>query len=434
MVTLESVLEYHNMRTAMTQVIKNRGAAGFDGIPVSELEQWFREHPHQLSKAVMSGTYKPQPIKRVYIPKDNGDKRPLGIPTVVDRTVQQALAQVLSEAYEPYFSGNSFGFRPDRGARDAVRRVCEYAEQGYVWVIDLDLAKFFDTVNHSKLLQVLSERIKDGRVISLIHKFLRAKIIENGKSTKPKMGTPQGGPMSPIPANILLKEMDKVPDERGVKFCRYADDCVIFAKSERAAHRIYESISKYIEKKLFLQINKEKTSIGMLSQETKFLGFGFKRIEEDLETRWVPVVHNKSRKKLKDKIRILTDRRLPRGEESTKERFNTFLKGWVGYYRMGIANCSMNDIDKWIRRRIRQIYLKMWKKNSTKYEELKKLKTNNENRCYIIAHSSMKHWAKALYANYVITKEIIRGWGWLSIKEAYEIGFIDCDLSEPPTA
>ena len=418
----------------MTQVIKNRGAAGFDGIPVSELEQWFREHPHQLSKAVMSGTYKPQPIKRVYIPKDNGDKRPLWIPTVVDRTVQQALAQVLSEAYEPYFSDNSFGFRSDRGARDAVRRVCEYAEQGYVWVIDLDLAKFFDTVNHSKLLQVLSESIKDGRVISLIHKFLRAKIIENGKSTKPKMGTPQGGPMSPILANILLNEMDKMLDERGVKFCRYADDCIIFAKSERAAHRIYESISKYIEKKLFLQINKEKTSIGMLSQETKFLGFGFKRIEEDLETRWVPVVHNKSRKKLKDKIRILTDRRLPRGEESTKERFNTFLKGWVGYYRMGIANCSMNDIDKWIRRRIRQIYLKMWKKNSTKYEELKKLKTNNENRCYIIAHSSMKCWAKALYANYVITKEVIKKWGWLSVKEAYERGFIDCDLSEPPTA
>ena len=420
MVTLESVLEYHNMRAAMTQVIKNRGAAGFDGVPVKELEQWFREHPHQLSKAVMSGTYRPQPIKRVYIPKDNGDKRPLGIPTVVDRTEQQALAQVLSEAYEPYFSDNSFGFRPNRGARDAVRRVCEYADQGYVWVIDLDLAKFFDTVNHSKLLQVLSESIKDGRVISLIHKFLRAKIIENGKSTKPKKGTPQGGPMSPILANILLNEMDKVLDERGVKFCRYADDCIIFAKSERAAHRIYESISKYIEKKLFLQINKEKTSIGMLSPRTKFLGFGFKRIEEDWETRWVPVVHNKSRKKLKDKIRILTDRRLPRGEERTKEQFNTFLKGWVGYYRIGMSNCSFTKIDEWIRRRIRQIYLKMWKKNRTKYEELKKLKRNKDELCYAIAHSSMKYWAKALYANYVITKEVIRNWGWLSVKEAYE--------------
>ena len=434
MVTLESVLEYHNMRAAMTQVIKNRGAAGFDGVPVKELEQWFREHPHQLSKAVMSGTYRPQPIKRVYIPKDNGDKRPLGIPTVVDRTEQQALAQVLSEAYEPYFSDNSFGFRPNRGARDAVRRVCEYADQGYVWVIDLDLAKFFDTVNHSKLLQVLSESIKDGRVISLIHKFLRAKIIENGKSTKPKKGTPQGGPMSPILANILLNEMDKVLDERGVKFCRYADDCIIFAKSERAAHRIYESISKYIEKKLFLQINKEKTSIGMLSPRTKFLGFGFKRIEEDWETRWVPVVHNKSRKKLKDKIRILTDRRLPRGEKSTKERFNTFLTGWVGYYRIGIANSSMNSIDKWIRRRIRQLYLKMWKKNSTKYEELKKLNRNRDELCHIIAHSSMKTWAKALFANYVITKEVIKNWGWLSIKEVFERGFIECDLSEPPTA
>ena len=434
MVTLESVLEYHNMRAAMTQVIKNRGAAGFDGVPVNELEQWFREHPHQLSKAVMSGTYRPQPIKRVYIPKDNGDKRPLGIPTVVDRTVQQALAQVLSEAYEPYFSDNSFGFRPNRGARDAVRRVCEYADQGYVWVIDLDLAKFFDTINHSKLLQVLSESIKDGRVISLIHKFLRAKIIENGKSTKPKKGTPQGGPMSPILANILLNEMDKVLDERGVKFCRYADDCIIFAKSERAAHRIYESISKYIEKKLFLQINKEKTSIGMLSTRTKFLGFGFKRIEEDLETRWVPVVHNKSRKKLKDKIRILTDRRLPRGEERTKEQFNTFLKGWVGYYRIGMSNCSFTKIDEWIRRRIRQIYLKMWKKNRTKYEELKKLNRNKDELCYAIAHSSMKCWAKALYANYVITKEVIKKWGWLSVNEAYERGFIDCDLSEPPTA
>ena len=434
MVTLESVLEYHNMRAAMTQVIKNREAAGFDGVPVNELEQWFREHPHQLSKAVMSGTYRPQPIKRVYIPKDNGDKRPLGIPTVVDRTVQQALAQVLSEAYEPYFSDNSFGFRPNRGARDAVRRVCEYADHGYVWVIDLDLAKFFDTVNHSKLLQVLSESIKDGRVISLIHKFLRAKIIENGKSTKPKKGTPQGGPMSPILANILLNEMDKVLDERGVKFCRYADDCIIFAKSERAAHRIYESISKYIEKKLFLQINKEKTSIGMLSTRTKFLGFGFKRIEEDLETRWVPVVHNKSRKKLKDKIRMLTDRRLPRGEKSTKERFNTFLTGWVGYYRIGMSNCSFTKIDEWIRRRIRQIYLKMWKKNRTKYEELKKLKRNKDELCYAIAHSSMKCWAKALYANYVITKEVIRKWGWLSVKEAYERGFIDCDLPEPPTA
>ena len=418
----------------MTQVIKNQGAAGCDGIPVSQLEQWFREHPQQLSKSVMSGTYKPQPIKRVYIPKDNGEQRPLGIPTVVDRTVQQALAQVLSEAYEPHFSDNSFGFRPSRGARDAVRRVCKYADDGYVWVIDLDLAKFFDTVNHSKLLQVLSERIKDGRVISLIHKFLRAKIIENGKSTKPKLGTPQGGPISPILANILLNEMDQVLDKRGVKFCRYADDCMIFAKSERAAHRIYESISTYIEKKLFLQINKEKTSIGELSPKTKFLGFGFKRVEEDLETRWVPVVHSKSRKKLKDKIRALTDRRLPRGEERAKESFNTFLRGWVNYFRVGMNKGSFTKIDKWIRRRIRQIYLKKWKKNRTKYEEFKKLSNNKDNLCYTIAHSSMKTWAKALFANYVITKEIIKSWGWLSIKEAYERGFIDRDLSEPPTA
>ena len=247
MVSLEKILEPHNLAEALKQVVSNKGAPGVDGMAVDELEPFIRANPGLLSQAIRDGSYRPSPVKRVYIPKDNGDKRPLGIPTVVDRLVQQAIAQQLSEEYEPKFSDNSFGFRPNRSAHDALKRIVDNANEGYEYVIDLDLAKFFDTVNHSKMIQVLSETVKDGRVVSLVHKFFRAKINEDGKITKPTMGMPQGGPLSPVCANILLNELDQLLDSRGHRYVRYADDMLLQFRSQRSAERVFASVKKFIE-------------------------------------------------------------------------------------------------------------------------------------------------------------------------------------------
>ncbi|MBQ7738528.1 MAG: group II intron reverse transcriptase/maturase [Desulfovibrionaceae bacterium] len=277
-VTLERILDRCNLYDACKQVKANKGAPGVDGMRVEELQPYIdgRDYPSQLTHAVLNGTYKPQPIKRVYIPKDNGEQRPLGIPTVQDRVIQQATAQVLTELYEPLFSDNSFGFRPGRGTQDAIERATEYVNSGLKWVIDLDLAKFFDTVNHSKLLQVLSNHISDERVISLIHKFLRATVSENGKIGQATViSTPQGGCISPILANILLNELDQNLEKRNIKFVRYADDMVVFCGSYRAAERILGNIKKFIEEKLFLRINETKTKIIRVSKEVQFLGFSY---------------------------------------------------------------------------------------------------------------------------------------------------------------
>ena len=393
MITLESILEKDNLNKAFRQVVSNKGTAGIDDMTVDELEPWIRAHPHELTNRIQSGKYRQHPVMRVYIPKDNGEKRPLGIPRVIDRLVQQAVAQELSREFEPIFSDNSYGFRPNRSAHDAIRKVIANANDGYEYVIDLDLAKFFDTVNHSKLLQVLSETIKDGRVISLIHKFLRAKIMDEGKVTTPTIGTPQGGPVSPVLANILLNELDKELDKRGHHFVRYADDMMIMCKSQRAAQRTYESISKFIEKKLFLNINKDKTKICHLSEDVKFLGYTFmkRQLKNDETTKWHASVHRKSLAKLKVKIKALTDRRCPKGWSTTKTELNTVLRGWFNYFRLGIRKTLVTTIDGWTRRRIRQMYWKTWKKNSTRIKELEKLGINKD-KAYQWGNSSKSYW------------------------------------------
>ena len=271
---LERILSPDNLRKAYKQVVGNKGAGGVDKMGTSELLPYLNLHLSELIEKIKSGKYKPTAVRRVEIPKDNGKKRQLGIPTVVDRFIQQAISQVLSEEYEPLFSDNSFGFRPNRSAHDAIKRVQHYAEEGYRYCVDLDLERFFDTVNHSKLIQVLSERIKDGRVVSLIHKYLNAGVMVRHKYEETTEGVPQGGPLSPILSNIILNELDKELERRGHPFVRYADDCIVLVKSLRATERVRDSIATYVEKKLFLKVNKEKTVMGTLSGK-KFLGYSF---------------------------------------------------------------------------------------------------------------------------------------------------------------
>ncbi|MDD7588859.1 group II intron reverse transcriptase/maturase [Bullifex porci] len=429
MITLESILEKDNLNKAFRQVVSNKGTAGIDDMTVDELEPWIRAHPHELTNRIQSGKYRQHPVMRVYIPKDNGEKRPLGIPRVIDRLVQQAVAQELSREFEPIFSDNSYGFRPNRSAHDAIRKVIANANDGYEYVIDLDLAKFFDTVNHSKLLQVLSETIKDGRVISLIHKFLRAKIMDEGKVTTPTIGTPQGGPVSPVLANILLNELDKELDKRGHHFVRYADDMMIMCKSQRAAQRTYESISKFIEKKLFLNINKDKTKICHLSEDVKFLGYTFmkRQLKNDETTKWHASVHRKSLAKLKVKIKALTDRRCPKGWSTTKTELNTVLRGWFNYFRLGIRKTLVTTIDGWTRRRIRQMYWKTWKKNSTRIKELEKLGINKD-KAYQWGNSSKSYWriAGSFILCKALTNKAIKEKGWSLLSDLFYDGIYSC--------
>lgn len=429
MITLESILEKDNLNKAFRQVESNKGTAGIDDMTVDELEPWIRSHSHELTNRIQSGKYRQHPVMRVYIPKDNGEKRPLGIPRVIDRLVQQAVAQELSREFEPIFSDNSYGFRPNRSAHDAIRKVIANANDGYEYVIDLDLAKFFDTVNHSKLLQVLSETIKDGRVISLIHKFLRAKIMDEGKVTTPTIGTPQGGPVSPVLANILLNELDKELDKRGHHFVRYADDMMIMCKSQRAAQRTYESITKFIEKKLFLNINKDKTKICHLSEDVKFLGYTFikRQLKNDETTKWHASVHRKSLAKLKVKIKELTDRRCPKGWSTTKTELNTVLRGWFNYFRLGIRKSLVTTIDGWTRRRIRQMYWKTWKKNSTRIKELEKLGINKD-KAYQWGNSSKSYWriAGSFILCKALTNKAIKEKGWSLLSDLFYDGIYSC--------
>ena len=415
MVTLEAILGYDNIKSAALAVRRNKGAAGVDGMQPSELIKWFYDHPYMLSESIRNGEYKPKPIKRVYIPKPNGEKRPLGISTVVDRTVQAAVANVLRDEYESQFSDNSHGFRPNRGCHTAINQALKYANEGYTYAVDLDLRKFFDTVNHSKMLQVLYKTVKDSRVMQLISRMQKVKVMEDGKCTKSQIGLPQGSAVSPVLANILLNELDQELDRRGHKFVRYADDMVILCKSQRAAERVLESVTRFIEDKLFLQVNKEKTHVSKLSPEVKFLGFGFLQRKDGI---WVATVHAKSRAKFRDKMREILDRRCPKGIEATQKLFNSVLRGWVNYYRIAISKSYGANEDGWIRRRIRQLYLKIWKRNWTRFEKMWALHNNDpkmEYRCAEIAFLHEAYWPRARTANHVLTNEILYNEGWQTI-------------------
>ena len=424
-ITLERIVAKGNLNKAYKKVINNKGSAGVDGMETCDLLGYIKEHPYEISSSILNGTYRPKPIKRVYIPKDNGEQRPLGIPTVIDRFVQQAVALVLSEEYEKVFSDNSFGFRPTRSCNGAITRALEYVNSGLEWVIDLDLSKFFDTVNHSKLLQLLSDRIKDGRVVSLIHRFLRAPISEDGKvSKKVTIGTPQGGVISPILANIMLNELDQLLDSRGIKFVRYADDMVILCGSKKAAERILNNVTEFVEKKLFLKVNKDKTKILQACEKSQFLGFGFtqrvtKRKKMDHPTqKFFAIVHEKKRAKFLKSIKLILDRRAPGGIAKVKEDLKVFIRGWCNYFKGAIPSTWMKETDALIRRRIRQMLWKQWKKPENRYREFLKRYGRKTPPREEYAYGSQRYWlmSKTAVIHKVLSKYVLEEEGWVCIE------------------
>lgn len=363
---LTQIVTPSNMNVAYKRVAGNAGSGGIDGMEVKELLPYLRSHKEELVKKLLDGKYRPNPVRRVEIPKDNGKKRPLGIPTVVDRLVQQSMAQVLQPLYEPQFSPNSFGFRPNRGAHQALRCAQSIINDGNRFCIDLDLERFFDNVSHSKLIEVIGRTVKDGRVVSLIHKYLNAGVMVAGKYEETRKGVPQGGPLSPLLSNIMLNELDKELTKRGHPFVRYADDCMIFCKSERAAGRILESISRFIEGKLFLKVNRDKTDTGMVCGK-KFLGYSF---YFDKEGKCQLRLHPKTVDKLKARLKSLTGRNNGMGYERRKEALELFIRGWVEYYKLARMKKTLETIDMWLRRRIRMCIWKSWKNPRTRIANL----------------------------------------------------------------
>ena len=367
---IEWILQDENLDKAIKAVKQNKGADGIDKMTVGELDAYFALHRDEIKTQIREGNYKPNPVRRTYIPKSNGKKRPLGIPTVVDRVVQQAIAQVLSLGYDKYFSEHSYGFRPNRSCQQAVEEALTYLNEGYEWVIDLDIEKYFDTVNHDKLISILRERIKDAKTLRLIRQFLQAGVMENGLMIPSEEGVPQGGPLSPILSNVYLDKLDKELESRGLCFVRYADDCNIFVRSEMAANRVMKSISIWLERKLKLRVSATKTKV-VRPTKSSFLGFTFWKSQEG----WKCKPANDRKRRLYDKTRAILCRRkaVARPMKSTFEQLNWLIRGWINYYRIGSMKKFLDEYGQWLRHKVRAVILKQWKKPKRIYLNLQKL-------------------------------------------------------------
>lgn len=380
---LEKVLSKENLNNAYKQVYKNKGASGVDGVTVDELFAYIKEHKEEILWQIRNRKYKPQPVRRVYIPKENGKMRKLGIPSVIDRVIQQAIVQVLTPIYEEQFSNNSFGFRPNRSCEMAVIKALECFNEGYDWIVDIDLQSFFDEVNQDKLIGIMRRTIKDGNLVSLIRKFLQSGVMEKGIIQETKKGTPQGGNLSPLLSNIMLNELDIELEKRGLNFVRYADDCLIMVKSEKAANRVMESITTFITRKLGLKVNVEKSKIAR-PNEIKYLGFGFyKRINQNV---WRPKPHIKSVEKFKAKLRVILVRSKSISLKERLLRIKYLIYGWVNYFRIADMKIIMERTDQNIRRKLRVIIWKQWKKISKRYTILRKLGISHRD-AYVTANS-----------------------------------------------
>ena len=383
---LEKVLHRDNLNLAYKRVKKNGGSHGIDGMQVDELLPFLREHGEAVRQAILEGKYRPQPVRRAEIPKPDGGVRLLGIPTVLDRLIQQAIAQVLTPIFERDFSGYSYGFRPGRNAHQAVRQARKYISEGYKTVVDIDLEKFFDRVNHDKLMGLLSKKVADKRLLKLIRSYLEAGVMLSGLVSPTEEGTPQGGPLSPLLSNVMLHELDMELERRGHRFCRYADDCNIYVKSIRAGQRVMAGITGFLEERLKLRVNRNKSAVDY-PQRRKFLGFSFYR--KDGETR--VKIHPKSLSRFKNKIREITARNNARSMSQRIEGLNQAVRGWVNYFGIAYMLGHCQKLDEWIRRRLRMCHWRQWKKIKTRHDNLARLGLNGP-KAWEFANTRKGYW------------------------------------------
>lgn len=368
---LESILERNNLNRAFKQVKRNHGAPGTDGMTVESSASWIRENREELLQSIRADCYRPSPVRRKEIPKPDGGFRKLGIPTVIDRVIQQAIAQKLQPIYEPLFSEGSYGYRPKRSAQQAIQKVKEYAEAGYGYAVEIDLSKYFDTLNHELLLNLLRRHIHEKRVTGLIKKYLKSGVMESGVFNKTEEGSPQGGPLSPLLGNIYLNEFDQEMERRGVKFIRYADDIVVLAKSKRAAERLLESCRRYLEDTLKLKMNVQKSKVVsvLARKHFKFLGFCLGKNGKGIYIR----AHRESLAKARRKLKELTRRSQGRNVRMVMAKVKSFIRGWLGYYYVADIKRTLQSWNEWLRRRFRMYIWKQWKKPKTRVQNLKKL-------------------------------------------------------------
>jgi RNA-directed DNA polymerase len=410
----EAIWERENLLTAMKRVESNKGAPGIDGMTVEALKPYLKEHWLELRKALDQQTYRPSPVRRVEIPKPDGGIRLLGIPTVVDRLLQQAIAQQLTPLFEPLFSAYSYGFRPGRSAHDAVKQAQEYVQAGYEWAVDIDLEKFFDRVNHDMLMARVARVVQDKRVLKLIRAYLESGVMINGVVMETEEGTPQGGPLSPILSNIMLNDLDRELEQRGHRFVRYADDCNIYVKTQRAGERVLENVKAFLEKKLKLKVNPKKSKVDR-AKSVKFLGFSFYKHKGEVRIR----IANRSKERFVEKLRRLTKRTRSGKLEDILAEINRYLVGWVGYYRLANTPSVFEELDKWIRRRLRQLLWKRWKRGRTRYRELVALGVPRERAALGAVGKSPWHMAKTPVIHEALSNAYWRCTGLESLSSRY---------------
>ena len=408
---IEEILSEENLIEAIKRVKANKGASGIDKMTINQLDAYFYEHKKEIINSIMNKTYKPQPVRRVYIPKSNGKLRPLGIPTVVDRVIQQAIAQRLTLIYENVFSDYSYGFRPNRDCHTAINKVLEYLNEGFEWVIDLDIEKYFDTVNHDKLISILREKVNDSHTLHLIRKFLQAGVMENGVVISSTIGTPQGGPLSPILSNIYLDKFDKELEMRGLHFVRYADDCNIFVRSDIAAERVMKSVTSWLERKLFLKVSATKTKI-VRPTNSNFLGFTFWKSNGE----WKCKPGNDRKIKLYDKVKKVLKRKraVSTPLAITFTKLNQIIRGWINYFRIGNMKGFIDTFGQWLRHKVRVIIIKQWKKPMRIYINLQRLnkafKCNFEDEDIFKVANSRLGWYRRCgmdVVNYILSPKVL---------------------------